>query len=263
MRHGERLDRYLESKGENWISTAERPQDSPLSPFGIDQACAVGSQLRDFNISHILSSPMIRTVQTSHQVASQISIEEILVEYGLVEEAKSFRGKDSHEPLPTWNPLILSNTELKIYSQKISNNYSMFHPVNHIYDSSIANTVMEEHSSLLDQNEITMDRCKAFIKKLLDYLSKEENMSKTILCVCHGAITNCCSKALQQDLPEHLHIMGSRSVCTYGVFVPYDKSNIANGPWFAPSARWEGGNDITIDNIQIVAKDNIDDRADK
>lgn len=162
IRHAERLDRYLESKGEDWISTALRPQDSPLSPFGIHQAKETGKYFKQkFSVTKILSSPMIRTIQTADIICGEMDLgpDTIGVEYGLVEEAKSFRGKTINEPKPNWNPIVLSSEQLAAYSNKIDCCYQTLVPVHHEFDDTIENSVREVHHCLTDEHEITRDRC--------------------------------------------------------------------------------------------------------
>jgi hypothetical protein len=161
LRHAERLDRSLESKGEDWISTATRPQDSPISPFGVRQAKETGVYFKQkLSISRVISSPMIRTVQTSDIICGELGlgVGTICIEQGLVEEAKSFRGKTSDEPKPNWDPIMLSPEQLTEFSDKIDCSYRTMVPVHHELDTSLPNSVREMHPSLTDEHDITRDR---------------------------------------------------------------------------------------------------------
>ena len=161
LRHAERLDRSLESKGEDWISTAHRPQDSPISPFGTKQATETGVHFKDrFNIQKVLASPLVRTVQTADIICRELCLgsNTICVEQGLVEEAKSLRGKTEEEPKPNWYPLLLSAHELINYSDKINESYQSLVSVRHERDESVMNIVREVHDTLTDRDEITRDR---------------------------------------------------------------------------------------------------------
>ena len=66
VRHAERLDVVMSE----WSSMAERPQDTPLSPLGIQQSIKLGEWLSKQkwcnNISSFYVSPFARTVQTGH-----------------------------------------------------------------------------------------------------------------------------------------------------------------------------------------------------
>lgn len=71
-RHGERLDYITRDKGRNWVATAERPFDTPLTPHGEEQGFKLGIQLaaetKRLNIppvTEIYSSPFLRTRQTA------------------------------------------------------------------------------------------------------------------------------------------------------------------------------------------------------
>ena len=46
LRHGERMDRYVESLGGDWLSTAARPQDPTLSMNGENQIKEVGKNIK-------------------------------------------------------------------------------------------------------------------------------------------------------------------------------------------------------------------------
>jgi len=70
-RHGERID-WIDT---TWILSAERRFDSPLSPYGLQQADELGVYIAELQprITHIYASPFLRTIQTALQVANQIN----------------------------------------------------------------------------------------------------------------------------------------------------------------------------------------------
>ena len=92
-RHGERQDYASLAKGENWIKTADRPWDPPLSELGWNQGAALGDCLKqcidDLNLpplSQVYSSPFQRCRETA--VAANAAFAEsppVKVEYGLAE----------------------------------------------------------------------------------------------------------------------------------------------------------------------------------
>jgi hypothetical protein len=91
-----------------------------LSDYGRLQIGEVTESLafleeQGIKIDKIISSPLIRCVQTSDIVAQALKIDQISIEYGLTEEAKSFRGHPPNEPAPVWNPLLLSREHLSQY----------------------------------------------------------------------------------------------------------------------------------------------------
>lgn len=73
VRHGERLDYALRDSGSaNWVATAKRPYDSPLTNHGEEQAATLGrhlaSELKRLgypSASTIYSSPLLRCRQTA------------------------------------------------------------------------------------------------------------------------------------------------------------------------------------------------------
>ena len=79
-RHGNRLDFVTPQ----WFETAERRYDPPLSEDGIIQAQELGQRLKREEISHIFSSPFLRTIQTANQVAEILDLP-IKLEAGLSE----------------------------------------------------------------------------------------------------------------------------------------------------------------------------------
>jgi len=240
MRHAEREDRAMELQGKDWISTAPRPQDPILSEKGRRQAAQVGKLLKDVGITKILSSPMIRTVITSDIIAEELGLglNSVNVEMGLVEEAKSFRGKTAAEPRPNWNPLILPPSELAQFSTHLNLDYKTINEVHHIRDEEALNTVRELHDTLSNRDEITRDRCRVVLKNLIEC---EDLKNDSILCVGHGATVGAMMKAFQAELPEDLWIKGERAVSCFAEFRPVDENNPL-GPWKSVTGSWGSGN---------------------
>jgi hypothetical protein len=207
--------------------------------LGLKQAYEVGRQLVGRGVDKILCSPMIRTVQTADCVAEMLGLgpNSICVEYGLVEEAKSFRGKTRDEPMPNWEPLILPVSELCKYSNRIDTSYTSLHPVLFIRDESTPNTLREHHDTITVRDEITRDRCRQFIWKMVLH---ETFDGQTILCVGHGATVGGCHKALEVGLPEELFVHGDRTVSCYSEFAPVDPT-VPTGSWKSVSGIWETG----------------------
>lgn len=240
MRHAEREDRAAEAEGKDWISTAPRPQDPLLSDKGIKQAEEVGKQLKGVGITRILCSPMIRTVMTADVVAAQLGLgaNSVCVEMGLVEEAKSFRGKTAAEPRPNWNPLVLPLTELMKYSSRIDPNYVSLMTVEHARDEAVPNTVREVHATLTDRDEITRDRCRQTLEKVLQ---SGQFPNECLLFVGHGATVGAILKVFENDLPTEQKVTGEKSVSCFSEFQPIDPNNLF-GPWKSVTGIWHSGN---------------------
>ena len=79
-RHGNRLD-FVNPE---WFNTARRRYDPPLSEDGFIQAQELGQRLQNQDISHIISSPFLRTIQTANEVAQVLDLP-IKLEAGLSE----------------------------------------------------------------------------------------------------------------------------------------------------------------------------------
>jgi broad specificity phosphatase PhoE len=196
--------------------------------------------MKDWGITKILSSPMIRTVMTSDLVAQEVGLgsKSICVEMGLVEEAKSFRGKTAEEKKPNWNPLILPVTELAEFSSRLDLDYNSLMEVKHIRDDERAvNTIVEVHDSLTDRDDVTRDRCRVALGKIL---SDESLANDVVLCVGHGATVKAMAMVLEKELPEDQKIAGERTVSCFGQFLPVDPAN-PSGPWRSVLPEWSTG----------------------
>ena len=79
-RHGNRYDFV----NPDWFITAKLRYDPHLAQDGIIQAQELGARLKSENITHIFSSPFLRTVQTAYEVASLLNLP-IKLEAGLGE----------------------------------------------------------------------------------------------------------------------------------------------------------------------------------
>ena len=100
VRHGNRMD-FVSPE---WLATAARPHDPPLSPDGVVQAREVGVSLAGERIDHIFASPFLRAVQTASQIADVLD-RPVRIENGLCETF-----------LPEWcptDPRPLAARELK------------------------------------------------------------------------------------------------------------------------------------------------------
>ena len=179
-RHGEREDRYQESQGNDWISQAHsdptfRPQDPCLSDNGKKQvqaqALRMGSFLRqrELRLRSVYSSPTVRCVQTAHLYINGVRKDadadadadaeadegadkgttSILLESGLLEEARCFRGREDGEPRPCWSPaLVLDATNLQKWSPLVDvDEQAQSHMVSvrHVPCADNANGVLEVH----------------------------------------------------------------------------------------------------------------------
>ncbi len=83
-----------------WFNTAERPYDPPLSEDGFEQAKQLADRLATTStISHIFTSPFLRTVQTAHEVAQKLNLP-LKLEWGLAEWLNPNWMRHSPETLP-------------------------------------------------------------------------------------------------------------------------------------------------------------------
>ena len=91
-RHGEREDYAWKRRGENWQAQAERPWDTPLTPAGHLQALACGKSLATHcavhglkPVSSIVSSPLLRCIETAAAIAKALGIKRVSIEPRLAE----------------------------------------------------------------------------------------------------------------------------------------------------------------------------------
>jgi|MDTE01.2.fsa_nt_gb broad specificity phosphatase PhoE len=196
LRHGERMDRYVEAQGKDWLSSAPRPQDPSLSKFGEQQIVQVGGLIKKCLVPgtvKILSSPLVRCVQTSTILAQEIGFSsKIVVEEGLMEDAKSMRGREEGEKKPVWTPtLILRPNMLQEFSPILDAAAESFVKVQHVKDEEVLyNQVREIHQhdpSITDVNEVTLARVQLLIKELTTFLKTKKGIANLCL-VSHGAV---------------------------------------------------------------------------
>jgi broad specificity phosphatase PhoE len=210
-----------------------------LFVLGIQQARNAGSQMKEWGITKILSSPLVRTVMTADIIAEQVGLgdKSVCVETGLVEEAKSFRGKTASEPRPNWNPLILPVSDLAKHSSRVDLDYKPLHIVEHVRDEAALNTVVEVHDTLTDRDAVTKDRCRQVLRKIL---ADEGLANEVVLCVGHGATVKAMSAVLEEGLPDSEKVGGERTVSCFAQFRPVDPNN-ATGPWRSVQPEWGTG----------------------
>lgn len=191
---------------------------------------------------------MVRCVITADIIAAELGLGEnsVCVEVGLVEEAKSFRGKALPEPRPNWNPLVLPIVELAAHSSRVDLSYQSLHLVTHEYDESILNTVREVHETLTNRDDVTKDRCKVVITKII---TSEALKDEIVLCVTHGASVKAMSAVLEKELNEEDKIGGNRTVSCFAEFKPVDVNNTL-GPWKAVQKDWDTGDIYGAEDIE-------------
>ena len=56
------------------VAHRHQPENTPLSVIGRKQAVTVGEQLREHNPTHIVTSPLVRAVQTASLIADQLDM---------------------------------------------------------------------------------------------------------------------------------------------------------------------------------------------
>ena len=79
--------RSVDFVDKQWLDSAERPFDPPLTATGVTQGTALGRRLRSFvpPITKCFVSPLVRTVQTADAAAAELGLSSLFIEPGLVE----------------------------------------------------------------------------------------------------------------------------------------------------------------------------------
>lgn len=214
MRHGERMDRYMEAKEENWILTAARPQDPTLSPNAQEQVISVAQQMQQSLSSEgitaddilVISSPLIRTVQTAEIVSQVLNVKgKICLEPAIIEEYSWMRGYNDGEP-KTCFPIFLPPQELyDTYSQNIDLSYNPYFVPTFIPDCNQRNGIRECHPALTDEQHskvLVRYRCRDFIQNYVMNPSSTISRYRAIVVIGHGATNTGCVIGLQEHLPE-------------------------------------------------------------
>ena len=203
-----------------------------LSDYGRLQIEEVAETLKGLEVAHgikvdkIISSPLIRCVQTSDIVAEALGINSISLEYGVMEEAKSFRGHPPNEPAPVWTPLVLSRNELRVYSERLHSDRYESMTIKHEEDYECTkNGVREVHlddSTIRDPVQITSNRC----RHVIDHLERtfQEDDVHCILVVSHYAIVKGIATHLRKGGLE-----GHMKVASFGCFSRFVQSSDTTG----------------------------------
>lgn len=154
IRHGERLDRI----NPNWALKALRPQDTPLSQMGHEQARRLGkwlySKIPIRTPTKIFCSPFIRCVQTANEIAEQLAcledtgtfsdnISDICIEPGICEDPRYLNDVQCREPF------FLNAADLMAMSHRIKLNYNPIRSVT--YKESEENIYIEDNICSTDE----------------------------------------------------------------------------------------------------------------
>ena len=156
VRHGERTDQV----DPEWLETAVRPFDPPLTLKGCEQAFCTGTELshtRD-RIDRIICSPSFRTVQTAAEIAKHVDVK-ICIDAGISEwlNAPWFPGY-----IPRW----MTPEELSVhFPGYIDLTYAPCQPQPETYE---------------DQAKL-VSRCRAFFRTV-----EERFPNENIVMVTHG-----------------------------------------------------------------------------
>jgi broad specificity phosphatase PhoE len=253
-RHGERLDYVCRDSGENWVSTAERPFDPPLTNHGMEQAVFLGqhlaSELTSLGfppISVVYSSPLLRCRETALGVRQGLSPKStnlsgvysqppIRVELGLAESMNEdwyrswcLPGSDG-----TWGYMVNGSLDYDPETihplarqpvQSLLNNWKADGTLDHSYKSQI--DVLTKPYALSSLLLETREEQRARMGKVARSLCQG---GSTILLVSHGGPI---SHLYEEIMGEQYH-HGEASYCAYSIYKCPVHSDAA-----ATTGRWE------------------------
>jgi broad specificity phosphatase PhoE len=195
VRHAQRLDEV----DPHWADLAQRPQDTPLTPMGIEQSQYLGRWLSDQSwcgdICALFVSPFVRTVQTAHfaltacastrgaKTSTDIPLN---IEYGLSEGAAWMSNNNQCR-----TPWHLSAADLLCLSQSINLAYASVRVPEFIEGPSYPGRPVEKG--------LWYDRCAQTIWRLV---RKREYAQRTIVLVTHAGCVGLLVHALSgRELP--------------------------------------------------------------
>ena len=95
IRHGERIDKV----DKTWKKFSERPYDPPLAETSLPKLQS--QSLQTYNFTRIITSPLLRCLETASVLSEQLNITQIEVNYGLTEvmsiSRRGFKGEIEYE----------------------------------------------------------------------------------------------------------------------------------------------------------------------
>jgi broad specificity phosphatase PhoE len=250
-RHGERLDYVSRDSGGNWVATAERPFNPPLTNHGRQQAMWLGqhlaSELQSLQcppISVVYSSPLLRCRQTALGAVQGLSeaaatkstspAPPVRVEMGLAESMNEawFRswalpgsdgtwGYESHDyDLAAIHPLARQPI------QSLLTDWKTDATLDHTYKSQI-DVLTKPYSfspALFETGEEQCSRMKTVANSL-------RQVGRTILFVTHGGPMS----SLYEEITGSQHVHGEAGYCAYSIYKYQDDG----GPSSNVLGRWE------------------------
>lgn len=233
-RHGERLDYQLRDSGINWVATADKPFDPPLTEYGKEKAFTMGKHLaaeleilKCPPVSAIYTSPFLRCRQTSVEAQQGLrSISNasppVRVELGLAESINeqwyrswslpgsdgtwgfcAGKGDKTHDP-ETLHSLAKQQVQTLLEDWRTDESLDLTYPTK----TSITEPYCF-HPAYLETSEQQRWRMRQVVE------SVGSAMGQTVLLVSHGGpVTH-----LYEELTSHpWHVHGESTYCCYSIY---------------------------------------------
>jgi broad specificity phosphatase PhoE len=252
-RHGERLDYFMRDNPNvstneiNWVATAERPFDPPLTDHGREQAKALGlhlntelSRLNLPGISEIYTSPLLRCRQTACGVRSGLGSNctnecdsgvPVRVEPGLVESINeswyrswALPGSDG-----TWGYGEEAYDVKTIHSMAKQ-------PVQELLEEWKSDAEIDQ--SYIPKTSITapytfypprLESSAAQRQRMKEVVTQVQQQGRTVMLVSHGGPV---THLFEELMGQHWCIHGEATYCSYSIYKKIT-SETGNDTWEA------------------------------
>eukprot|EP00808_Paulinella_micropora_P012090 g59856.t1 len=201
VRHGERQDHI----DEEWILTAEKPFDPPLSERGMKQAHEVGLRLKKegAKLDAIYCSPLYRTLQTAAQIADVLEVD-IFLETAIAEtvQHESVSAWEEKSGLPWPGLEMMSEEEIKRKFKRVKLGHKSVAPV----------TFPESEEDLYQRIVATVEMVSKFEGKTVLLCSHQQPVEYLGYELCGGQaedkyVSYCClSKAVKGKQDMHFKL---------------------------------------------------------
>ena len=256
-RHGERLDYITRENGGNWVATAERPFDTPLTRHGEEQGYKLGVQLAAETkrlgippVTEIYASPFLRTRQTAVAASKGLLSSggepqiKVKIEPGLAESFNESwylswaipgsNGTWGYRPdgLTRATHVIDPDTLHALAKEPVEQLLQWKHLASKEDPELVANTDEAYESKTSVTNPYTFfprnwESSQDQRKRMLHAVKEVMEPGKTVLMVSHGGpVTHLYEELTGNSWQAH----GPSTFCCYSIY----KNQVANG-----SASWE------------------------
>ena len=238
-RHGERLDYVtrdnpnFDTNEVNWVATAKRPFDPPLTDHGKEQAKTLGrhlskelSKLKLPDVSEIYTSPLLRCRQTACGVRSGLGSSDfehtipVRVEPGLVESinASWYRSWALPGSDGTWGYCINDEAAYDVKTihpmakqpvQELLDEWKSDAEIDQSYE---AKTSIAEPYTF---HPLCLESSAAQRQRMKEVVTQVQEPGKTIMLVSHGGPV---THLFEELMDKNWYVHGEATYCSYSIY---------------------------------------------